>query len=222
MEDKTLKNNYAIRCFSGRNSKLRLFKYNLSLDLLDQGFSGRRQTSFNWGHLEGVVLLTRYLSAAFWSLKIANGKILLCLFSLRVRNNVSFRFAEYRKPRCNLSTKFKSLRYNCVGKILLKWRVKQYYKFCQMIPQSARKDSFENKLCFRWKKLVNYNTVLVPYRPFWKISLCSYVPFYRFQMSSQNFKIPQPVFAIRLPDYVCTKHCAHTFWSMKSIFCRLA
>ena len=110
MEDKKLKNNYAIRCFSRRNSKLRFvqIQLDLPLDPLDQGFSSRRETSFNWGHLEGVVLLARYYSAAFLSLNIANGKIILCLFSLRVRNNVLFRFAEYRKPRCNLS-KFKSL-----------------------------------------------------------------------------------------------------------------
>ena len=30
-------------------------------------------------------------------------------------------------------------------------------------------------------------------------------------MSSQNFKIPEPVFAIRQPDYICIKQCAHQF-----------
>ena len=49
MEDKKLKNNYAIRCFSRRNSKLRFvqIQLDLPLDPLDQGFSSRRETSFN-------------------------------------------------------------------------------------------------------------------------------------------------------------------------------
>ena len=37
------------------------------------------------------------------------------------------------------------------------------------------------------------------------------IPTLQISMSSQNFKMPQLVFAITLPDYVCTRQRAHQF-----------
>ena len=112
MEDK--KNGYAIRCFSGRNSKLRFVQIHFPFR-----FCGSRVLRGGGKLLLEVVgLLARYLF--MWSLKIASGKRILCLFCLRVRSNVSFRFAEYREPRCNLSL-FKSLRCNFQIFFCLRW-----------------------------------------------------------------------------------------------------